>query len=630
MTPMMLQGMIRAMAAVPRVHLADPAANAAEIAALLDTADAQGAALCVFPELCLTGASCGDLLLQPALQRSALHALHTLARKDVRTAFVVGLPLMLAGRLYNCAAVVCRGEIALVPKEYADGRLFAPGHTAPDTTLLFGRTVPVGAQLRFDCDGFAFGVQVGDDLFAPVPPASALCCGGAQIIANPAASGEVVARHSALCRQLEAQSAASLCAYVYAGAGCGESTTDMVYAGYAGIYEYGKPLAQNERFERSASFALADVDAGRLAYKRAKAPSHFAADMALRAVPLAAAQADIEPLRRPLSASPFIPQETDRLRARLEEILLIQSQGLLARMEHIHAQKLVLGVSGGLDSTLAILAAAYAYDRAGWSRSDIIGITMPGFGTGSRTKSNADKLMELIGCTQLTVPIGPAVTQHFADIGHDGQTHDVCYENSQARERTQIVMDYANKVGALALGTGDLSELALGWCTYNGDHMSMYNMNGTVPKSLIRPLVHYAAQLLGKEICAVVQDIMDTPISPELIPGKEGELTQRTEDTLGAYALHDFFLYHMMDSGASPEKLFALALIAFDGQYSRAAILAALRTFVRRFFTQQFKRSCMPDGAKIGSVSLSPRGDWRMPSDALMAVWMREVDALEA
>ena len=625
---MMSKGMIRAMAAVPRVHLADPAANAAEIAALLDTADAKGAALCVFPELALTGASCGDLLLQPALQRAALNALFALTQEDVRCAFVVGLPLMMEGRLYNCAAVVCRGEIAIVPKEYADARLFAPGHTAPKEIALFGRTVPVGGDLRFDCDGFTFGVQVGDDLFAPVPPAAALCRGGALVIANPAASGEVVTRHKALCRQLEAQSAASVCTLVYAGAGCGESTTDMVYPGYAAVYEYGKALAENERFARGASFAIADADADRLAYKRAKYPALFTAESAVRSVALAAA-ADADASLRPLSSSPFIPKDDERAE-RLEEILLIQSQGLLSRMEHIHTQKLVLGVSGGLDSTLAILAAAYAYDRAGWPRSGIIGITMPGFGTGSRTKGNADKLMELIGCTQLTVPIGPAVTQHFADIGHDGQTHDVCYENSQARERTQIVMDYANKVGALALGTGDLSELALGWCTYNGDHMSMYNMNGTVPKSLIRPLVHHAAQLLGEDVLAVAQDIIDTPISPELIPGKEGELTQRTEDTLGAYALHDFFLYHMMDSGASPEKLFALALLAFDGQYSRAAMLNALRTFVRRFFTQQFKRSCMPDGAKIGSVSLSPRGDWRMPSDALMAVWMREVDALEA
>ena len=332
-------------------------------------------------------------------------------------------------------------------------------------------------------------------------------------------------------------------------------------------------------------------------------------------------------LLRPLRDTPFIP-EAAALNGRLEELLRIQAQALITRMAHVRTQKAVLGVSGGLDSTLTLLSAALAFDSAGWDKRGIIGITMPGFGTGSRTRTNADKLMEAIGCTQLTIPIGPAVTQHFADIGQSADVHDVCYENSQARERTQIVMDYANKVGALALGTGDMSEEALGWCTYGGDHMSMYNVNGSVPKSLIRPIVRYAAEKLGKDALAVTLDIIDTPISPELIPGKEGELTQRTEDTLGAYALHDFFLFHMMDSGASPKKLYALALQAFSGQYASDAIHNALRTFVRRFFTQQFKRSCMPDGAAVGSIALSPRGAWQMPSDAQMAVFMRETEEI--
>ena len=640
-----VSGMVRVMSAVPRVHLADPQENAREIAALLETADAQGAQLCVFPELCLTGYTCADLFLQPALLDAAAQALAWLASLPVKAAFVVGLPLLIGGRLYNCAAVVCGGKVCVVPKEHLPGageyyepRWFSPGHTAGDTVripgLPGGELVPVLRQPVVDCGAFTLGVEICEDLWVPQPPSAALCQCGALIIANPSAGNELVTKHAYRTQLISQQSARCLCGYVYAGAGYGESTTDMVFSGYAGIYENGRLLAENARFARKASYALADVDLERLRFKRrqsrtffdaARAPENAACRFACAAPEYPKGDAR---LLRFLSPTPFVPSGAE-LDARTEEILLIQTQALLTRMECVHTKKAVVGVSGGLDSTLTLLAAAYAFERAGWDKRGLVGITMPGFGTGSRTKGNAERLMELIGCTALTIPIGPAVTQHFADIGQDPEVHDVCYENCQARERTQIVMDYANKTGALALGTGDLSELALGWCTYNGDQMSMYNMSASVPKTLIRHLVRWVGTKLGGDILPVVEDILDTPISPELIPSREGEIDQRTEDTLGAYALHDFFLYHMMDSGASPTRLFPLARQAFDGQYDDAQILCALRTFVRRFFTQQFKRSAMPDGPKVGSVSLSPRGDWRMPSDAQMAVFMREVDALE-
>ena len=630
-------GMIRTMSAVPRVHLASPMDNAREISHMLQAADEQHADLCVFPELCLCGYTCGDLLIHPPLLDGCRQALHMLLAAPIRAAFVVGLPLEIGGRLYNCAVAVCGGRIlGVVPKEHLpnsgefyERRWFEPGHSAPDTVVLCGQSAPVGQNLIFDCGRFSFGIEICEDLWVPAPPSASLCMGGALLIANPSASNELVTKHRYRCELISQQSARCLCGYVYAGAGYGESTTDLVFSGYAGVYENGRVLAENERFKRENSFAVADLDVERLRFKRRQ--SRTFADCApesVHTVPFDLPEAHDERLLRFVSPLPFVPAGAE-CDARTEEILLIQTTSLLTRMERVGTKHAVLGVSGGLDSTLTLLAAAYAFSRAGYPMEGLVGITMPGMGTGSRTLQNALKLMELIGCKTLTIPIGPAVAQHFSDIGQDPDVHDITYENSQARERTQIIMDYANKIGGLALGTGDLSELALGWCTYNGDQMSMYNMSASVPKTLIRHLVRYAGGKLGGEIMPIVEDILDTPISPELIPSKEGELTQRTEDTLGAYALHDFFLYHMMDSGASPLKLFPLAKTAFDGQYDDAAILSALRTFVRRFFTQQFKRSAMPDGPKVGSVSLSPRGDWRMPSDAQMTLWLSEVEQLE-
>ena len=639
-----VSGMIRTMAAVPRVHLANPQKNAEEISALLDIADEKGVQLCVFPELSLTGCTCGDLFFQPALLRAAADALGALAAQERKTVFVVGLPLDIGGRLYNCAAVIGNGEILIVPKThipegagFCQRRWFSPGSAAPDcvsASAIAHKHIVLSGSPVIDCGSFALGVEIGEDFLVPNPPSASLAMRGATIIAGLSAPSAQMGRHAGWQQALCAHSERILSGYVYASAGYGESTTDMVFPGHAGVYEHGRLLAENRRFARESAYAIADIDTDRLAYQRRMHPAfhdgvHPEEDV--YPVPLGAASAACafsnSPLMRPLSPLPFLPAKAEWDTALLDA-LNIQAQGLIRRMEQIRTTKLVVGVSGGLDSTLALLSAAYAYELAGWDKKGIVGITMPGFGTGTRTKGNAEKLMEEIGCTMLTIPIGPAVTQHFADIGQSADVHDICYENSQARERTQIVMDYANKIGALALGTGDLSELALGWCTYNGDHMSMYNLNGSVPKTLMRPMVAYAAALLGESIVPIAQDILDTPVSPELIPGKNGEIAQKTEETLGAYELHDFFLYHMMDSGASPEKLFALAAQAFENMYSRDAILSALRTFIRRFFTQQFKRSAMPDGPQVTCISLSPRGSWHMPSDVQMTLWMEEANRL--
>lgn len=640
-----VSGMIRAMAAAPCVHLANPKKNAEEISALLDIAEEKDVQLCVFPELSLTGATCGDLFFQPALLRAALEALGTLAGRDTKTAFIVGLPLELQGRLYNCAAVVAQHEIFLMPKSFlsdragfSERRIFAPSDSAPNNVRISGldhEHMVLSDCPLINCGSFILGVEIGENAQIPHPLSAERAMHGATIIANLSASAAQMGRHARQQQALCAHSERLMCGYVYAEAGYGESTTDMVFAGHAGIYENGEILAENKRFARESSYAIADIDVDCLAFKRRANPAFFAIRMDIEPdfpAPIGRSgnppcTFSAVPLLRPLSPLPFVPQGNSR-DAFLRDALDIQAQGLIRRMEQIRSQKLVVGVSGGLDSTLALLSAAYAYELAGWDKRGIVGITMPGFGTGTRTKGNAEKLMELIGCTMLTIPIGPAVTQHFADIGQSPDVHDICYENSQARERTQIVMDYANKIGALALGTGDLSELALGWCTYNGDHMSMYNLNGSVPKTLMRPMVAYAAAQLGSNIVPVAQDILDTPVSPELIPGENGEIAQKTEDTLGAYELHDYFLYHMMDGGAGPEKIYLMACQAFDGMYTREAILSALRTFVRRFFTQQFKRSAMPDGPQVTSVSLSPRGAWLMPSDVQMALWMDEVQRL--
>ena len=587
--------MLRVMAASPRVHLCDPQANLREIEALLHTADERGVSLCVFPRLCLTGSTCGDLLLHEPLLCAARKALIEAASLDVRAAFVLSLPLEIGGFVRVCTAVVSQGQIYYAPED-----------------AQAAESLPLGGDI------YAQPLLEGMFLLGDISVSLTGAC-DALIHVLPCAQADYQGLHARSLTQLAAQSDA--CALIHAGAGYGESTTDHVYSGFCAVYECGQMLAQSERFSLSSRFAIADVDADRLRHKRRLGLN--ASSRPVIRLPLPKTQTDGK-LLRPLSPLPFLP--TDNADAQLQELLDMQALALITRMECIRSRSVVLGVSGGLDSTMALLAAAYAFDRAGWDRSGIIGISMPGFGTGTRTRNNADALMERLGCTAMTIPIGAAVSQHFDDIGQSPDVHDICYENSQARERTQIVMDYANKVGALAMGTGDLSELALGWCTYGGDQMSMYNLNGSLPKTLMRALVAHAAMQLGAQ--DVAQDILDTPVSPELIPSSEGELRQRTEDTLGSYELHDFYLWHMMDSGASPRRLFALACHAFDGRFERREILRTLTLFIRRFFTQQFKRSAMPDGPKLTAVSLSPRGGLAMPSDAGAALYLRELDEL--
>ena len=633
-------GFMRCGAAVPPVHVADCAQNAQEIISLIEKAKTERVRILVFPELCITGYTCGDLFLFEPLLRGALDALERIAAHCTDLVAIVSLPLMHEGRLFNCAAVLSEGRVCgVVPKthvpnysEFYEQRWFESGACVKggEITLPQG-AVPFGTDLIFDVGGCRFGIEICEDLWVPAPPSAALCMGGAQLIFNPSASNELVTKHRYRCELISQQSGRCIAGYVYAGAGFGESTTDLVFGGYAGIYENGRLLSENERFATGGSLTFADVDIDRITFQRRRNRSFFTPGEGLRtvALPLRWGLNASDSLQRSVSPLPFVPAGRE-MESRTREIIAIQKTALLSRLEAIHCRVGVVGVSGGLDSTLALLVAAHAFRQAGYDLNGLIAITMPGLGTGSRTLKNAHALMRELGTRTMEISIAPAVAQHFADIGQNPEKHDVTYENSQARERTQLLMDVANKEGGIVLGTGDLSEGALGWATYNGDHMSMYNINASVPKTLIKHLVHYMGhEVFGGAVAEIVDDILDTPISPELIPSKEGELNQRTEDVLGAYALHDFILYHFMDSGAGPEKLFYLAQAAFKDAYTPDAIFKALSTFVHRFFTQQFKRSCMPDGPKVGSVSLSPRGDWRMPSDASAALWKSELAQLE-
>ncbi len=617
------------------VHLGDVEANEREILAAMQRLSAQGVQAAVFPELCLSGYTLGDLLLQQTVQEATLAAMLRIAGQTGDMAVVVGLPLNVHSRLYNCAAVLQGGRVrGLVPKSYLpngnefyETRWFVSGRQVDEpVTLPNGESCRLAPNQLFDMGGFCFAVEICEDLWTPLPPSSHYAVEGADVILNPSASNALVGKHPYRRTLLEQQSGRLYAGYAYAGAGFGESTSDMAFDGYTAVFENGRALCEGERFRRDGACAVADVDVARLRYQRQRNGSFH--QMPRSQTPMLRVSMDVPapaplPLLRPLPPLPFVPEGTDAAQ-RLDEIVSIQRTGLMTRLCAIHCQNLVVGVSGGLDSTLALLVAACAFDALGLSRTGIHAITMPGMGTGKRTKTNADRLMEALGVTALEIPIGAAVQQHFRDIGQDESVHDVTYENSQARERTQILMDYANKAGGIVLGTGDLSEAALGFCTYNGDHMSMYNVNCSVPKTLVKTLVRHLSAQLGEEVAAVCRDVIDTPISPELLPVADGELNQRTEDILGDYALHDFFLYHFMDSGAAPKKLELLALQAFDGVYAPQKVQEQLDTFLRRFFSQQFKRNCVPDGPKVGSVSLSPRGDWRMPSDMSAALWRQK------
>lgn len=625
----------RVAAASVRVHLGDISANEREIASAINDLKSQGARIAVFPELCLTGYTLGDLLLHELVQREALASCVRLAEGTGEMAVVVGLPFSDRGRLFNCAAVLYDGKIrGIVPKtylpngnEFYETRWFVSGKQASGTAVIAGESVPFRSGLLFDLGDCRFAVEICEDLWTPMPPSSRYAIMGADIIVNPSASNALVGKHSYRRELLSQQSARLYAGYAYACAAFGESTSDLVFCGYTAVYENGRALSEGKRFIPTGGQAIADVDVGRLRFQRQRNGSYFQQyednqeDMETIALCSAAGDSAPQQLIRALDPLPFVPTGADACE-RMDEIVRIQTTGLMTRLDAIHCHDLVVGVSGGLDSTLALLIAVRAYKELGLDLGGIHAITMPGMGTGARTKSNADKLMEALGVSSSEISIEKSVRQHFSDINHDEGIHDVTYENAQARERTQILMDYANKVGGIVLGTGDMSEMALGFCTYNGDHMSMYSVNCSVPKTLVKGLVKYLGETCFDEaVERICMDIVDTPISPELLPVSEGELSQRTEDILGDYALHDFFLYHMMDSGSEPDKLKRMALQAFEGVYDADKIAAQLATFLRRFFTQQFKRNCVPDGPKVGSIGLSPRGDLRMPSDMSWQMW---------
>ncbi len=648
-------GFVRVAVVSPELRVAEVDFNVQAISSALHDAGRQGCRLAVFPELSITGYSCGDLFYQSVLLERAKAALETVAwaAMEARCAAVVGLPLEIDGRLYNCAALVANGQVfGIVPKSYLpttnqfyEERWFTPGALAVAQEIQlrrFEEAVPFGPDLLFaaeDVPGLRIGVEICEDLWAVQPPSGVQALAGATVLLNLSASNELLGKVEYRRDLVRQQSARCLAAYLYAGAGPGESTTDTVWAGHSLIAENGAVLAETERFQFSTQMAVADVDVQRLVHERLR-NSTFSASQAGRAFRMvgfdlpgetlwvAENPKGLDLIRPQLSRTPFVPADVERRAASCREIFAIQSTGLAKRLRHTGVQRVTIGVSGGLDSTLALLVTARAFDLLSLTRDGIVAITMPGFGTTERTRGNAALLAEALDVTLRTIPIADAVRQHFRDIGHDESHHNVTYENAQARERTQILMDVANQVGGLVVGTGDLSELALGWLTYNGDHMSMYHVNAGVPKTLVRYLIEWVAdeEWSGRRAAAVLCDIIATPITPELLPlSVDGRLEQKTEDTIGPYELHDFFLYQVVRFQFPPAKVFFLARQAFDGVYGDQEILRWLELFYRRFFSQQFKRSAMPDGPKVGSVALSPRGDWRMPSDASAAVWLDEL-----
>lgn len=695
-------GFVRVAAVVPRVKVADVNANVAEICRLAEDAERQEVSIAVFPELSVTGYTCADLFGQQLLIGKAEEGIKQLKSfsRGKKLTMVVGVPVRVSGNLYNCAAVIHNGKLSgLVPKihlpgynEFYESRWFSSGadflyDTERATAPLYddakncsspaagaeivyaGARVNVFPNLLFNVGRSTFAIEICEDLWTPVPPSSHHALAGADIILNLSASNEVLMKHKYRHELIGQQSARTVSAYVYSSCGYGESTQDLVFSGSSMIYENGSLLAESERFRMQGNLITADIDIEKLAVLRQKQNTYHTVSPdgtrdgqdARRYVKINVCdgcQTDFEKcLKRHVEPHPFVPgfnvsidnnsSEEELLKktaaisernARCREITDIQVMGLATRLAHINCKTAVIGISGGLDSTLALLVAVLAFDKLGWDRKRIIGITMPGLGTTVRTKSNAQDLMETLGVTSREIPIGKAVAQHFADIGQDPNLTDVTYENSQARERTQILMDVANKEVGIVIGTGDLSELALGWATYNGDHISMYGVNASIPKTLVKYLVGWAADNHFNENCCNAQrsvreillDIIDTPISPELKPAdNNGEIAQKTEDLVGPYELHDFFLYNMFRFGYAPSKIYFLARKAFGGVYDDSVILKWLKTFISRFFGQQFKRSCLPDGPKVGSVSLSPRGDWRMPSDAWKTMFLKDLENIE-
>lgn len=633
----MNDGFIKVAAVTPEVTVADTQKNAKIICDDILQATALGAKIIVFPELCLTGYTCADLFYHDVLLKNALRALADVVSCSIGAdaLIFVGCPLRHSGKLYNCAVAINNGKIlGAVPKtflpnynEFYEKRWFAPAPEQSEEISLLGQTVPFGRGILFCCEqmqNLTVGAEICEDLWTPMPPSVTLALSGATITVNLSASNECVGKSEYRKALVSSQSARLVCGYVYCSAGDGESTTDLVFSGHNIIAENGRVLAESNLFENEITVSEIDVDF--LSCERAKI---YPAEKTRKADKIVyfSIKKEQTSLTRAFSRYPFVPKDSDELHSRAKLILTMQSKALAKRIDHTHTKSLVIGVSGGLDSSLALIVAKLA-SEASKTKPEVIAVTMPCFGTTDRTHDNSIKLSEALGVTLKEVDIKKAVLQHFEDIGQNAGTYDVTYENGQARERTQVLMDIANKTGGMVVGTGDLSELALGWATYNGDHMSMYGVNASVPKTLIRYLINHYALSADKKTKEVLGDILDTPVSPELLPSDGKNISQKTEDLVGPYELHDFFLYYMLRMYYSPKKIFRAAKLAFP-DYDEKTIAGWLKVFVRRFFAQQFKRSCLPDGVKIGSVSLSPRGDWRMPSDAAAACWLTEAEETE-
>ncbi len=638
-------GFVRIATGIPSVKVGDCKYNAQQMESLIAQAEGRGVEIICFPELSVTSYTCGDLFAQQLLLDEAEMALISLLdfTRSLDIIPIIGLPVICNGALLNCAAVIQRGKLlGLVPKtylpnykEFYEQRWFTSAEAVTDASVLIcGQVVPLNKHIIFNTPSCKFGIEICEDVWAPIPPSSTLAVKGAEIIFNLSADNECIGKHQYLKSLLAQQSARCLAGYVFSGCGFGESTQDVVFAGNGFIFENGKLLAENERFSLKEQLIISEIDVERLRSER-RVNTTFAATIA-QLKDFKSTQIDTElfvpkdfEITRKIHPLPFVPQGKE-LDERCEDIFAIQTMGLAKRLVHTQAQTAVVGISGGLDSTLALLVCVRTFDKLGLPRKNIIGVTMPGFGTTGRTYHNALDLMKGLGVTQREISIKQACIQHFSDLNVDMEKHDVTYENGQARERTQILMDVANQMNGLVIGTGDLSELALGWATYNGDHMSMYGVNASIPKTLVKHLVNWVADRMDEDIVkTTLKDIIDTPISPELIPADEnGNISQKTEDLVGPYELHDFFLYYTLRFGFRPSKIYFLAKKAFQKTYEDETIKKWLTIFFRRFFAQQFKRSCLPDGPKVGSCSLSPRGDWRMPSDASSAAWLEECNKL--
>ena len=635
----MKNGFVKVAAATPDIRVADVEFNTQNIINAMEEAQKNGAKILVFPELCVTGYTCSDLFDHSVLLKASRKALLEIAENtnDKDMLVFVGAPLEVNGKLYNVAAAMNQGEIigfttkTFLPNygEFYEMRQFTPGPQTVREITFEGKKIPFGPQILFQAEGMeelVVAAEICEDVWSPVPPSIQAALEGATVIVNCSASDETIGKDTYRRALISGQSARLISGYIYANAGEGESTTDLVFGGHNIIAENGTILKESSRYVNEIIYS--EIDLQRIIGERRKNTTFQPLDEeTLVRVPFTIEETKTF-LTRTFPKKPFVPSDEQTRAQRCEEILTIQAMGLKKRLAHTNARTAVVGISGGLDSTLALLVTARAFDMLGRDKKDIIAVTMPCFGTTDRTYQNACEMSKKVGATLIEVPIADAVNVHFRDIGHDPEDHSVTYENCQARERTQVLMDIANKTWGMVIGTGDLSELALGWATYNGDHMSMYGVNASVPKTLVRHLVKYAADDTKDEALKnVLYDVLDTPVSPELLPPKDGDIAQKTEDLVGPYELHDFFLYFMLRFGYEPSKIFRIACMTFDGEYDKETIFKWLETFCRRFFSQQFKRSCLPDGPKVGTVALSPRGDWRMPSDACVAVWMKDLEA---